>query len=351
MTTLLASQGWPSRLSIYDGYYLQSTLYRNTYPGLAWYVVVLMPSSKDIEFLGKDSPLYSAVIAMVTITMTFVTLGLLVTVWLRNLRLIKLTGPLFTIMIICGSYLLCIAALMLLSENNDVNCTVRPWLFNLAFTASFSPLLIKAWRVHLMFNVNPLSKNKVISPTVLVSYTAIFVLIDAVILAITLDISKKYGTKPEESLEVTSNGAYSNVIYCGYTRSVAFYASEFTYKGILILTACFLSFKIRAVAGTIAGSKSLFAIVYNVAFVTGVVLLINRSIKDITQIVFVQVAGICFCVVLTLGLLIIPTVYQLITVGDQVAADEVIEEVFKKKNSAVSAGVSSVTAAPWILIF
>ena len=293
-----------------------------------------MPASKVVQFLGRSSPLYNGVIALVTVTAVMVTLGLLATVYLRNCRLIKLTGPLFTLMIIGGSYLLCVSCLMLLNENNDQNCAVRPWIFNLAFTACFAPLLIKAWRVHVMFNLNPLSKNKVISPRQLISYTAIFVVIDAVILAIVLNYEKKYGATPQSSLEQTSNGAYSNVIYCGYTKSTAFYAAEISYKGLMILSACYLSFKIRRIAGTIAGSKSLLAIVYNVAFITGVILLINRSVKDVTQIVFIQVAGICFCVMLTLGLLILPPVYQLVTVGDETAADEVIEEVFSKKNTS-----------------
>eukprot|EP01042_Synura_sphagnicola_P036377 gene36377-biopygen3785 len=299
VTTLLSSQGWPSLLTIYNGYYLQSTLYVDDLPGLAWYVVVLMPAAKDVEFLGRESNLYNGVIVLVALTATFVTFALVSTVYFRNCRLIKLTGPIFTLMIIGGSYLLCASCIALLSENNVENCAVRPWLFNLAFTAAFSPLLVKAWRVHLMFNVNPLSKNKVISPSILLFYTAVFVVVDIIILAVTLNYNSKYTTKPESQLKKTSNGAYSDVIYCGYTKSAAFYGAEIAFKGALIIAACYLSFKIRRVAGTIAGSKTLLAIVYNVAFITGVVLLINRSISDVTQIVFIQVAGICFCVLLT----------------------------------------------------
>jgi len=273
------------------------------------------------------------VIVLVALTATFVTFALVSTVYFRNCRLIKLTGPIFTLMIIGGSYLLCASCIALLSENNVENCAVRPWLFNLAFTAAFSPLLVKAWRVHLMFNVNPLSKNKVISPSILLFYTAVFVVVDIIILAVTLNYNSKYTTKPESQLKKTSNGAYSDVIYCGYTKSAAFYGAEIAFKGALIIAACYLSFKIRRVAGTIAGSKTLLAIVYNVAFITGVVLLINRSISDVTQIVFIQVAGICFCVLLTVGILVLPHLYQLATIGDQAAADEVIDEVFNTRGS------------------
>jgi len=335
VTALLSSQGWPNTLTIYDGYYLQSTLYKDKVPGLSWYVVVLMPAVADVEFLGSSSPLYVGVIVLVVVTAFFATFGLVITVYLRHSRLIKLTGPIFTWMIIGGSYLLCASCITLLSENNAENCTVRPWLFNLAFTAAFSPLLIKAWRVHLMFNVHPLSKNKAISPSILVGCTIVFISLDVIILAATLHYSSKYGTKPQSELKLTSNGAYSNVVYCGYTKNVPFYASEIAFKGTLILAACYLSFKIRRVAGTIAGSKSLLAIVYNVAFINIVVLLVNRSIKDVTQVVFIQAAGICIAVFITLAILLLPPLYQLVSIGDEAAAAEVIDEVFHRP-SAVS---------------
>ena len=343
VTTLLASQGWPSTLTIYDGYYLQSTLYKDTRPGICWYVVVLMPAVKDEEFLARSSPLYTGVIIMVAITAAFATFGLVTTIYLRNSRLIKLTGPIFTLMIIFGSYLLCASCIALLSENNAENCAVRPWLFHLAFTATFSPLLIKAWRVHLIFNKKPLTKNKVISPSILISYTIIFIVFDVVILASTLYTGTEDGTKPQSELKQTSNGAYGKVIYCGYTTNLPFYSAEIAYKGTLILAACYLSFKIRRIAGTIAGSKSLLAIVYNVAFLTVVVLLVDQSVTDVAQVVFIQCIGICVGVFNTLAILILPNLYHLYTLGDEAAAEEVIDEVFHRRSGVLSSGQVTVT--------
>jgi len=237
--------------------------------------------------------------------------------------------------ILTGGWVLCASCLLLLNANNVSNCSVRPWLFNLAFTMSFSPLLIKAWRVHVMFNVNPMSKNKLISNVLLMSYTFSLVFVDAIILAISI-YTNKDGTKPITATKLTSNGAYGQITSCAYLEYSGFYIAEIVYKGLLIVLACYLSFKIRHISGTVAGSKSLLAIVYNVAFITGIILLINRSLSDVRSKVFIQVLGICFCVMLTTGLLVIPTFYQLLTKGDDNAADEVLDEIFNRKKSGAS---------------
>ena len=307
---------------------------------LNWYVVVLLPAVLQETYVGPSDKMYPAVIAIAAVALFAVVIGAIITLLFMNTRLIKLTRPLFTFMVLLGCLLLGISCILLLGENTDANCAVRPWIFNLSFTFAFSPLLIKAWRVHVMFNLNPLSKNKLISSITLIGHTLVFVAIDAFILGMTLYVGGK-GTKPETTVELSSNGAYAELTYCTYTKNSSFLYTEITYKGLLIAAACYLAFKVRKIAGTIAGSKTLLAIVYNVAFISGVILLICKSVTDIPTIVVCQTAGICFCVVFTVCLLVIPTFWHLATVGDDEAADEVIQEVFDTNKKGASRPVSN----------
>ena len=328
-TNALIDAGWPDELLIYKDYYLQNYLYIDKLPGLSWRVVVILPAILQVQYLDSSSSFYAAVIAIATITIAFILFGMAVTLYYIRTRLIKLTRPMFTFMILGGAVTLAISCYVLLGPNDSTNCSVRPWLFNLAFTTSFSPLLIKSWRVHLMFNVNPMSRNKLISNFVLFLYTMSLISVDAFVLGMTIYVGGT-GTDPVTKTELTSNGAYASVTYCAYTKNTAFLYGEIVFKGILIGIACFLSFKIRHIAGTIAGSKALLVIVYNTAFVSGVILLITHSVKDVPTIIMCQVLGICFCVIVATALLVLPHMHKLITVGDEEAADDVMQEVFSK---------------------
>ena len=153
----------------------------------------------------------------------------------------------------------------------------------------------------------------------------LFLIIDAIIISTTL--YAKDGTKEMTSTQLTSGGAYSTVSYCSSTRNSAFLYAEICFKGFMIGAACVLSFLVRKIPGTIAGSKMLLITVYNVACVSGVVMLIIHTVTDIGIMIMCQVVGICVCVIVTTALLVVPTFMKLITEGDDAAADEVIGDM------------------------
>ena len=96
-------------------------------------------------------------------------------------------------------------------------------------------------------------------------------------------------------------------------------------------TACYLSFKTRNVAGVIAGSKVLLVTVYNIAFTCGVIILITHSLSNVDTIVISEAMGICFCVITTAVLLVLPIYHQILFVGDDAAHDGVMDEVMRSK--------------------
>ena len=289
------------------------------------------------DYLGPENTLYFVVLSISGFAIFIVSLGGLITLLLINTRLIKLTSPVFTFLILGGCLMLAVSCFFLLGENTSVNCAIRPWLFNLAFTCAFSPLLIKAWKIHVMFNVQTPTKQKVFSAMTLCIHTIQFVIVDVLILSFSLYLGGS-GTTPETVVSLSTNGAYADTTICAYVSNTILLYAEVCFKGSLILLACVLAFKIRNISGTVAASKTLLAIVYNVAFISAVILIICRSVSDVSTIIVSQTAGICFCVVFSAALLVIPTCWHLATVGDDEAADEVMQEVMnnvKKQTKTV----------------
>eukprot|EP01042_Synura_sphagnicola_P001091 gene1091-biopygen1166 len=170
-TNLLISKNWPQDLVIFQGYYLQNVEYRDPLPGVDWNIVVVSPAPEYVDSLQPDSPYYTPALALAYLTIAVASVCILATVFHRNKKIVKLTRPLLTALVLSGILSLGIYCLFLVGHNDSFRCTIRPWLFNLSFTLAFTPLLIKAYKVHLVFNVNPMAKNKSVNSKALLAYT------------------------------------------------------------------------------------------------------------------------------------------------------------------------------------
>jgi len=325
-TKLLIKRGWPEELIIFDNYYLQSTIYVDKFAGFSVRIVVLLPAVLEPDHLGKDSPLFSFVIAASSLALIVSLVCLLLALYFNRSTLMKLTQPVFSITTILGSIVMTVSAIMLLGENTHYRCTVRVFLFNLAFTFAFVPLLIKSMRVHYYFNLFPNSKKTEMRTRDLLKYMICFLAADTIILCLTLYIQDD-GTKPYTEYILTKNGAYADLTYCGYHNNIVLIYTEVVYKGILIIAACYLSFRNRNVVGEIGGSKAVFAIVYNIAIISIVMVTIAISVSDVRYIILVEAVGTCFGVVVTCLLLVVPVVWQIWFIGDKAAAKYVVSKV------------------------
>jgi hypothetical protein len=241
----ILADGCGRELSIFkSSYYLQCVFYNDSLPNLQWYTIVLLPAATELTSLNEGAPLYGAAVAMASAALTFCIGGIVFTLANMKTRLVKLTQPFFTLLVLFGGIMLGITCFLLLGDNSPTNCALRPYFFNLSFTLTFSPLLIKAWRVHMIFNVDVMSKNKQISNRTLLLYSSLFLFADAIILVTALYAFGR-GTNPETVTELSRvNGAYQEVTRCAYVNNTALLYAEVAYKALLIAAACLLSFKV-----------------------------------------------------------------------------------------------------------
>lgn len=326
-TTILIANNWPTYLVTYKNHYLQSILYNSSVPGINWYVIVLIPMDITIDYLSSGSSIYTAAIILTSLSITIAIICILISIIYRNSKLFKLSKPIFTLIVISGSILANIYCFFLIGENTDTSCTLRPWLFNLAFTLAFSPLLIKSYMVHRIFNNDQNTRHTNIPIHLVVAYSLILVAFDAILLSLSIYATGS-GSRAVTSTVLLETGAYGSVTQCSTLNNRIFFYIELIFKAVLVAAACILSYLIRHVNGAIAGSKTLIVVVYNVAVISLFVMIIASNIKDVGISIIVTICGIVFCTVLSSTMLVLPTLYQYYKLGDHEAADEVMLDVF-----------------------
>ena len=337
---LLYDKGCTNDLFIFQEYYLQCTIYKDSYPGINWQLIVLLPAVLEVDHVETGSTVYIAVVIIAAVTMVVTVSAGLVTAALWRTRMMQLSQPIFSVAVLCGCFLLCVSCLLSLGPNTDTSCPARAYVFNLAFTLAFSPLLIRAWRVYSMFvrtwHANILfhgAQNKLISGHTLTLGIIAFLVLDVVIVSLSV-YSYPRGAKPYTASALTTNGAYAELTYCGYHGNQTFFYTELCYKGSQIVLACYLVFTIRKVAEAVAGAKLLMAIVYNTAVVAIIVVaLIRNTISDVALIVLCQTIGICCCVWFCSLSLTMPILYSVVVTGDKTAAADVIDVMFQARSN------------------
>jgi len=339
----LIQKNWPNYLIIFNGLYLQSVLYTDSTPGIIWYIVILLPAQQQPDHLGADAPQYYVSLVASIIAIVICVTALSLTIYFWKSRMMQLAQPIFIVVVQMGCVLLGIACIVFLGPNNTANCSARIFLFNIALTIAFCPLLIKCYRVYIMFVysftahvLNHGGSNKLLTKKSFALSLFGFVAVDLLIILVSV-YSRSRGSAPYKSTQLSNNGAYVEFTYCGYHKLDEFFYSEMAYKASLVLVACYLSFTIRSVVDGIAGSKVLLAIVYNTAFIGAIVIALVRSVESVQTIIMCQILGICYCIIVASVLIIAPTLYSIAYVGDKVAANEVIDEMFEARlQNAVS---------------
>lgn len=91
-------------------------------------------------------------------------------------KIVRMSQFPFTLWFLGGSLLLNVSALFFLGETTSLLCHLRAWLIAPAFTLVLAPLLVKTWRLVLIFN-NPHLEEVRISGLQLALACAAFLLV------------------------------------------------------------------------------------------------------------------------------------------------------------------------------
>ena len=145
-TQFLMENGWPSDLRIYKDSYIQSIDYVDAYPGIEWYIVVLLPAVLQMDHVAPGSTLYTAsgVLASLSVLVSVDCISIAVYLSATS-KTFKLTQPSLTLFGLFGGLMMGLTCFVLLGDNSSTRCAARPYLLCMCFTMTFAPLLIRSW--------------------------------------------------------------------------------------------------------------------------------------------------------------------------------------------------------------
>ena len=111
-------------------------------------------------------------------------LGLLsIALYSRNERKFRRSQPIYVFVFLFGAIIMNCTAFVYLGENTDLTCILRPWLYNIALSIMYGPLIMKLYAVDKMFFSTKI-KKVVSSETRVLLEVAAMLIADLIILTI-----------------------------------------------------------------------------------------------------------------------------------------------------------------------
>ncbi|ESO95453.1 hypothetical protein LOTGIDRAFT_160603 [Lottia gigantea] len=237
----------------------------------------------------------------------------------QNNKHIKMSSPKMNNIIIMGClimyaavYINCIQYARLYSpESKDSICMLKLWISLLGFTLAFGALFSKTWRVHVVFRETSLKKrsirdHKLYGMVLILTLIDLLILIPWTILHPLIDTEIKV-----KSDSLSDDDTIVTLIYtdCRHPYGIYWYASEYIYKGLLLVFGTFLAWETRKVnVPALSDSKLIGFCVYNIVVVCAFAVPISHALSiQQTNLMFVLMSLFTtFCTTLVLCILFFP---------------------------------------------
>jgi hypothetical protein len=301
---------WPETLVVHEGNYIQVKNYKDG--KLNWDIVVVMPADSAADNILPGSGTYLGIIVIVFIGVLINAISLIIMIIGKEKNIWKAAQPMFLGAFAMASIFVNMSTLAFTGENTISNCLARPWVFNLAFTSLFAILFVKVHRVNALFNNKKMKKVRM-GPMVLLTRVSMIVGCELVIQIIWTIVDPntavvKLGTGPQ--------GEFVETVIC-QSNSPAFAAISIGFKAILILWGCILAWKTRNVHGAFAESKQIMMIMYQIGFLSLIVLLLYYFLNVSSAAKVLIQSIVVLCVSLISAILLFGTrIFQLYSTGD-----------------------------------
>jgi len=191
-------------------------------------------------------------------------------VYFRKALIIKVAQPLACVAFCIGGLLLNLTSLLQLGNLKEWKCICYFWLTQLSICLIAGSLLVKVYRVYLVFmnkryvKVKPKTRDAI-------SWLFRILLVDTLILVgATL-------THPKHLEEIVIETEYVAYTYqkCGNSYTTQYLYISGSYKMFLLLLSCILSYKARRVHSSFLDATNILAAVYNCAVVVVFVLMVT----------------------------------------------------------------------------
>ena len=200
----------------------------------------------------------------------------------RNSKVIRKSQPIFIFIFIFGTILMNFTILAYIGPNTNSSCLARPWIFNLASSIMFAPLIMKLRRVDKLINNPKLKKIKITDWDVLKSTFALL-MVDVILVLI--------WTFTNTPRMITVSTSYSGAL-ASVNDNVCSTGLNNTMEDVLLVwKACLLCFGVYLAVTTwkappdLAEAKTFAVAIYNVAVLGGLSYFLSGFLASSSSIV------------------------------------------------------------------
>jgi len=188
----------------------------------------------------------------------------------RHLRAIVVSDWRFTGAFLLGCALLNTATFTSLGPNTDGTCMLRMWVFHLLFATTFSPLLVKTWRMW------KLAEGGRTYTRVIISHQQAFFMCFPIPLAQLFILVTFSAIDPYRQADIIENSGpgVTHRFICSHD-TLAFLITELIFGGGVVLLGCILAFKTRNLRGNFGEAKQLIICMYDIALVGSVTVIVT----------------------------------------------------------------------------
>ncbi|KAL3873526.1 hypothetical protein ACJMK2_036632, partial [Sinanodonta woodiana] len=149
-----------------------------------------MPCARGCETCVDDSPcLYQSsdslrltMMALILLNITIMCCLSVATFIYRKVLVIKTASPAFLQLMCLGGVLMCVEFFTLYPEISVVVCSIRIWLWHVGFTVMYGSLIIKTWRISVIFTAGAQKRVKLPDQALFKRFAFIFVVAICIIL-------------------------------------------------------------------------------------------------------------------------------------------------------------------------
>ncbi|KAN0018722.1 hypothetical protein ACTFIU_008654 [Dictyostelium citrinum] len=249
--------------------------------------------SIPIEFIDYPNSLKYGVTIVSSFCIFLCLVCMLLVMVFKKARVIKSSSPAFLLLILLGCCIIFAACILFAQSPTDQTCSARIWLLSLGYTLFLGNLLVKNWRIWLLFD-NPKLKKRAITNWKLYPWVFGILAIDVMILGIWQGLGN-INAESRIGYDSLTQYQYKNVCSSDDQGSIALYLL-LVFHGLVLLVACFISFKIKVVdIEEFNESKPITTSVYIITFCLFIVIPLMVSPQSVTS----QTTIICVCAIVT----------------------------------------------------
>lgn len=268
--------------------------------------------------IGIGSYIISGIGFLVTVVVIVLTL------MNRQVQIIKRSQPIFVYVFLIGAACLNLTVIVYIGPNNDVNCTLRPWILNISSTVMFAPLIMKLHRVDVLFNNPKLRKIKVSDFQVIIQVLALL-LVDIIILLLWTFFSSE-----SQLGSIITSTTYIGVklpiddVLCNSGINHTFEIIMLIYKSCLLCFGVYKAVTTWKIPSDISEAKYFAVAIYNIAVIGGLCYFLGDFLKTTSVEIGVFLQCLGMFVSATLAVVVIMA-FKLLTAmasSSKVASDD-----------------------------